>query len=163
MFDRMIVMGAVFTADELDALLTLLNDNPGIVVALRKRKVVMLVNAERIVVRKKPNVLQLLDSLELKNYLIKESETDTFLIFKFRPKEVKELHDLAIAVYAVSNLMSNIEQDIPKEPAIQNQTEPGKNGRKKEKSEQVTKTADKKQKKQEEKPKVSKKKTSKVR
>lgn len=115
MFDRMVFLGSVFNAEEMEALLTFLNDNPNIIVAFRRRKTVMLVNAEKILVRKVAAVQKLVDSLELRNYLIKLEETPTFIVYKFRPAEVKELHDLAIAVYAISNLI-----DTPQ----QNQTQP---------------------------------------
>ncbi|MEM0369783.1 MAG: hypothetical protein QXE80_03690 [Pyrobaculum sp.] len=112
MFDRMVLLGNIFSPEEMEALLTFLNDNPDVVVALRKRKTVMLVNAEKIFVRKLPAVQKLVDSLELRNYLVKLEETPTFIVYKFRPAEVKELHDLAIAVYAISNLI-NQPQQVP--------------------------------------------------
>lgn len=104
MFDRMVFLSGVLTPEEMQALLTFLNDNPEVVVALRKKKIVMLVNAEKIYVRKIEAIEKFVNSLELKNYLLKQSETDTFTIYKFRNPEIKELHDLAIATYALANI-----------------------------------------------------------
>ena len=145
MFDRMVFLGSVFNAEEMEALLTFLNDNPNVIVAFRKRKTVMLVNAEKIVVRKIAAVQKLVDSLELRNYLIKLEETPTFIVYKFRPAEVKELHDLAIALYAISNLIDTPQQgQLEPEPVVE--AKPVKQKKKEAQKTDKVETADKVQK-----------------
>jgi len=168
MFDRMVYFANTFDKMDWEMLKQFLEDNPDCILTIRKGKMLLFINSEFIVVRK-TIYKDFFKHLEISKYVTLQEQTQTFYKFKFRPKFVKEMFD--VAIFAATEKLLEPSQETVQQPQVEPQPEPQPKEQKSKVRKKVveTKQAEMETKKQEPEPtveekpkKVSKKKEAEV-
>jgi len=121
MFDRMVYFANTFDKMDWEMLKQFLEDNPDCILTIRKGKMLLFINSEFIVVRK-TIYEDFFKHLEISKYVTLQEQTQTFYKFKFRPKFVKEMFD--VAIFAATEKLLEPSQETVQQPQVEPQPEP---------------------------------------